>query len=341
MLKKSNPGLVSFASVCLLLISGSTALAYTMMGNVKSYEKGKHEITFDCDEGKVRLSFLKDDLVRVHMAPAGEDFPKDDLHLDENGPYAVITYTWPGARYRMWEGFDADLEGVVYNIRAGKLVVKVRKQPFKLAFYDAEGKLLVLEKEGIVNAGLGYADSKVYETMGLPDDEHFFGFGAHNHTLDLRGSKVICSASELQTKAWTGGFPVPFFLSTRGYGIFFNNLDDDVTFKMGTTPGEYSFEGTSGGKEGWDMDYYLIYGPKFEDILKRYIDIVGKPMLPEKYFLGHIFMECCQWNADDVVYVGRRFREEDWPCDVLIIDCQALHGVQSSAPEEWDKDQTP
>ncbi|MHC4575385.1 MAG: hypothetical protein ACYS76_14855 [Planctomycetota bacterium] len=291
MFKKGNPGLVSFASVCLLLISGSTALAYTMMGNVKSYEKGKHEITFDCYEGKVRLSFLKENLVRVHMAPAGKEFPKDDLHLDENGPYAVVTYDWPGVSYQISEGFDADLEGVVYNIRAGKLLVKVRKQPFKLAFYNLQGSLLVMEKEGIVNAGLGYADSKVYETMHLPDEEHFFGFGPHNHAHDMRGHEMVCTASELQTKAWTGGFPVPFFLSTRGYGIFFNNLDDDVTFKMGTTPGEYSFEGTSGGKEGWDMDYYLIYGPKFEDILKRYIDIVGKPMLPEKYFFGHIFMD--------------------------------------------------
>jgi len=187
------------------------------------------------------------------MAPAGSDFPADTLHEDENGPYAVVTYTWPGVEYKVKEGFDFDLEGFVYTISAGKLVVKVRKQPFKLAFYDAKGKLLVMEKEGVVDAGLGYEGSKVYETMQLGDDEHFFGFGAHNHPLDMRGDEIVCSATELQSKARSGGFPVPFFFSSRGYGIFFNNLDDDVTFKMGTTPGEYSFEGTSGGMEGWDM----------------------------------------------------------------------------------------
>jgi alpha-glucosidase len=134
---------------------------------------------------------------------------------------------------------------------------------------------------------------------------------------------------------------VPFFLSSRGYGIFFNNLDDDVTFEMGTTEGEYRFSATSGGMEGWDMDYYVIYGPKFEAVLKRYIELAGKPMLPEKYFFGHIFMECCAWNAEDVRYIARRFRQDDWPCDVLIIDCQALHGVHSSKPKDWDKDKTP
>jgi alpha-glucosidase len=329
-------------SLCLLPVGAAQGRqTYTIMGNVNSCQEDGYNITFNCQNGQVRLSFLKDDLVRVHMAPAGKEFPKDTLHLDENGPYAVARYDWPGVKYEISEGFDSDLEGLVYNLRAGRLLVKVRKQPFKLAFYDGEGNLLVMEREGIVNAGLGHAGQKVYETMALADDEHFFGFGAHNHTLDVRGSKLVCSTSELQTKARTGGFPVPFFLSTRGYGIFFNNLDDDVTFNMGAEPGWYSFEATSGGMEGWDMDYYLILGPEFKDILKRYIDIVGRPMLPEKYFFGHIFMECCQWEAGDVICVAQRFRNEDWPCDVLIIDCQALHGVQSSSPEEWDKGKTP
>jgi len=261
MLKKNNQNLVLFLLTIVLISCINTTQAYTIMGNVNSYEKDGYNITFNCENGKVKLSFLKEDLIRVHMAPAGKDFPKDTLHLDDNGPYAVVTYTWPGVSYQISEGFDPDLEGVVYNIRAGRLLVKVRKQPFKLAFYDTKGNLLVMEKEGIVNAGLGHEDSKVYETMALPDDEHFFGFGAHNHPLDMRGDKIVCSATELQSKSRTGGFPVPFFFSTRGYGIFFNNLDDDVTLKMGTMPAEYSFEGTSGAMKGWDMDYYFIYGP--------------------------------------------------------------------------------
>ncbi|HUT30783.1 MAG TPA: TIM-barrel domain-containing protein [Sedimentisphaerales bacterium] len=335
--------LILLAGILLIISETASAAApggsgYTMMGNVKSHDKGRHEITFTCENGRVRLSFLTETMVRVHMAPAGRELPKDTLHPEENGPYAVAKYDWPGVSCQISEGFDADLEGVVYIIRAGRLQVKVRKHPFKLAFYDAEGKLLVMEKEGIVNAGLGYQGDKVYETMAMADDEHFFGFGAHNHPLDMRGDKIVCSTSELQSKARTGGFPVPFFLSTRGYGIFFNNLDDDVTFNMGTTAGEYSFEATSGEEEGWDMDYYLIFGPKFDDILKQYIDIVGKPILPEKYFFGHIFMECCQWNADDVVHIAQRFREDDWPCDVLIIDCQAYQDAkeQPAKPDEED-----
>jgi len=309
---------------CLLLLGGvNTSLAYTMMGDISSYEQDGYNITFNCRNGKVRLSFLKEDLLRVHMAPAGKEFPKDDLHLNENGPYAVVTYDWPGVEYKISEGFDPDLEGLVYTIRAGRLVVKVRKQPFKLAFYDAQGKLLVMEKEGIVDAGLGYLQSKVYETMALGDDEHFFGFGAHNHPLDMRGKKITCYAKELEKHHEAGGFAVPFFYSSKGYGIFFNNLDDDVTFKMGTTPGEYSFEGTSGGMEGWDMDYYLIYGPKFADILNRYTDIVGKPILPEKWYFGHIQVHCT-WLEEMIIESANKYRDGDWPCDVFVMDFGSL-----------------
>jgi len=258
MLKESSQRFMLLFFSILLLSRANTAQAYTMMGNVNSYQKDGYNLTFVCETGRVRLSFLTETTVRVHMAPAGEEFPADTLHLDEDGPYAVVTYTWPGASYRISEGFDPDLEGEVYTIRAGKLVVKVRKQPFKLAFYDADGNLLVMEKEGIVDAGLGYADSKVYETMALSDDEHFFGFGAHNHPLDMRGKKIICYAKELERHHEAGGFPVPFYYSSRGYGIFFNNLDDDVTLKMGTTAGEYSFEATSGGREGWDLSLIHI-----------------------------------------------------------------------------------
>jgi hypothetical protein len=119
----------------------NTVGAYTVMGNVSSYEEKDYGITFDCENGRVKLSFLTETTVRVHMAPAGREFPKDTLHPNENGPYAVVKYDWPGAPFKITEGFDFDLEGQVYTIGAGKLVVKVRKQPFKLAFYDSEGNL--------------------------------------------------------------------------------------------------------------------------------------------------------------------------------------------------------
>jgi hypothetical protein len=130
-----------FVSVVLPTSQVRAQSNYMMMGNVNSYSQDNYNITFHCDNGKVRLSFLTDYLVRIHMAPAGSEFPVDDLHLDENGPYFVVNYTWPGVTYKISEDKDAG----IYTIQAGKVMVKASKAPFKLAFYDSKGNLLVKE----------------------------------------------------------------------------------------------------------------------------------------------------------------------------------------------------
>lgn len=75
------------------------------------------------------------------------------------------------------------------------------------------------------------------------------------------------------------------------------------------------------------MDYYFIYGPKFSEILNTYTDIVGKPMLPEKFVFGHIQSKCCDWFQKETLEMGtmlkkiekhRRFWEGKGPCLILI-----------------------
>ena len=159
---------------------------YTILGEIKDYKQQDNSLVFTCENGKAKLSFLTGDLVRVQMTPY-DKFPEDNLHLDENGPYAVVKYDWEGVDYQVSEDFDSGLEGEIYRVEAGNVIVKIRKFPFKIIFCDQYENILVQEKDGINNAGLGYNDSIVYETMNLPDDEHFFGFGAYKTPLDMRG----------------------------------------------------------------------------------------------------------------------------------------------------------
>ncbi|MHC4646617.1 MAG: hypothetical protein ACYTBJ_14055, partial [Planctomycetota bacterium] len=110
MVSTHRPWTTAILSLCFLFVGRIQAeQTYTIMGNVNSYDKDGHSLTFNCENGRVRLSLLTEDLIRVHMAPAGQDFPKDTLHPDENGPYAVVKYDWPGVKYEISEGFDADL----------------------------------------------------------------------------------------------------------------------------------------------------------------------------------------------------------------------------------------
>lgn len=311
------------------------AQSYTIMGDVKNIDRDKYSLIFQCENGKCRISFLNESIIRVQMTPY-EKFPEDNLHLNENGPYAVVKYEWEGTEIKISEEFDSFLEGMIYKIDAGKLILKIRKSPFRLVFCDRNQEILVREKDGIINAGLGYRDSIVYETMFLPEDEHFFGFGGYKNPLDMRGRSMRCYSTELGESNKGGGFPVPFFLSSKGYGIFFNNLDDDVTFQMGTVPDEYSFHGPNGNKEGWHMDYYFMYGPGFPDILKSYVEITGKPLLPEKWYFGHITIQDLNHNIKPAL----KYREMDIPLDVIVFSYKNLKDNEFEYSEIFTRNQS-
>lgn len=290
----------------------------TGLGKILSFEQKKpdnYSVTFNCENGRVRLSFLKSDIIRVHMAPAGKEFPKDDLHLDKGGPYAVIKYDWsPGAVYQFAETQSS------YKINAGEFVTVIDKNPFRLHFFNRSGDCILEESE---KTGLSFFADTVKAVMNSASNEHFVGGGAYKHFLDMKGSKLVCEPSELGEMDRGGGFPVPWFMSSRGYGLFFNNLSPDATLDF-RNEATYSFYAKSGAKEGWDMDFYLFYGPKIEKIIKGYIEVVGKPCLPEKWYFGYMQSECCGGDPNVKNIWADKYRSNRWPCDVFIEDLQGF-----------------
>lgn len=321
MVKKSSGGLLSFMflSFSILLVGGiKTSLAYTIMGNVSSYAEDGYYITFHCANGKVRLGLLKDNIIRVQMTEIGKDFPGDTLHMSHNGPWGVITYDWSSTAVMDYELSDY---GSYWKVLAGEIVVKVGKSPFRLSFYDGSDRLLTEEKIG---SGLGYDGARVYEKMVLPADEHFFGGGAitadnygPRFPVDKRGSVIVCDCDE------NYGFPTPWFMSSRGYGIYFNNIgaaSEWVRLELGIVPGEYTFRGPNRDRCDWDMDYYFIYGPNFNRLLEDYVHITGKPYLPEKWFFGIIQSKNSYYTAQQVMDVASRFRNGNYPADVIVCD---------------------
>ena len=307
-------------------LQNANASSVKNLGKVSSIDMKKpdsYSLTINCENGRVRLSFLKPDILRVHMAPAGKEFPKDDLHPDKGGPYAVIKYDWlPGVVYKLTE------TKLSYKITAGEFVIVIDKSPFRLHYYNLSGDLIFEEAE---KEGLGFTGDTVKAVMNCLANEHFVGGGAYKHALDLKGNKLVCEASELGETDEGGGFPVPWFMSNKGYGLFFNNLSPDATLDF-TKETTYSFHATSGGKEGWDMDFYVFYGPKVEKIMQGYLQVVGKPCLPEKWYFGYMQSECCGGDPEVKNIWADKFRSNKWPCDVFIED---LQGFKENM--EWNK----
>lgn len=256
-------------AILLLTINGNSGIAqtnkdFTMVGDFQKFIKSSSAIDFQCTNGRVRLDVCTDDIFRIRMSKTGK--------FKRNEPYVVIKYDWPLISYKVKD------KGNHLTIETQRLVVKAFKSPFRFEFYDLDGTAINKDhKEG----SMGFCGDEVICKKELTSTDHFFGLGQRYEKSDLRGTKTTC----LVTREYT---PVPFYLGTDGYGIFFHNtFASDFDFTQ--NPSTFSAPG------GTELDYFFIYGPDFKHIINQYSLITGRSPLPPKWAFGLFYS---RWNED-------------------------------------------
>ncbi len=139
-------------------------------------------------------------------------------------------------------------------------------------------------------------------------DEKFRGMGQRFNGLELRGQEIPTHDQEYTV-------PTPFFLSSRGYGIYVET-DGKFTFDLGTRDSlAYSF-----WIAGKSLKFYWIYGPKPDMVSKRYTELTGRMMLPPKWEFGLWKWRDWVWDESEVYEDAFMLRSLDIPATVILID---------------------
>ena len=231
---------------------------FQMAGKYLKHSTNRNYIDFQCKNALVRLELCSEDIFRIRMSPSGKFKP------DEN--FVVIKYDWPETPCSVED------KSAYLAIKTGRLLIKAFKSPFRFEFYDLNGKAINKDwKEG----SMGFRGNQIICKKELTPTDHFFGLGQRYEESDLRGSKRTC----LVTREYT---PVPFFMGTDGYGIFFHNT---WASEYDFTQNPYTFSAPGGD----ELDYYFIYGPGFKHIINQYSRITGFSPLPPKWAFGLFF----------------------------------------------------
>lgn len=237
---------------------------FQLAGNYVNHTQNKNTIEFQCTNSKVQIEICADDILRIRMSPSGVFKP--------NEPYVVIKYEWPLTSYKLKN------KGKYLEIITKRMLIKAFKSPFRFEFFDLEGNAINKDcKEG----SMGFRGDEVICRKELTETDHFFGLGQRYEKSDLRGTKTTC----LVTREYT---PVPLYMGTDGYGIFFHNTWASE-FDFTQNPSTFSAPG------GEELDYYFIYGPDFKHIIRQYSQITGLSPLPPKWGFGLFFS---RWNED-------------------------------------------
>lgn len=169
-----------------------------------------------------------------------------------------------------------------WKLRSGTLQLEVEAERWSLRFADARDETIT---ESVPTA-LGLMEKKgaglfMREQLTLGVGEQIYGLGERFQAFARNGQSVEMWNADTGTCSDKAYKNVPFFLSSKGYGVLVNT-PARASFEIGTEQvmrSQFSVPGE-------DLDYFLIYGPNPKQVLNRLGALTGRPALPPVWSFG-------------------------------------------------------
>lgn len=152
----------------------------------------------------------------------------------------------------------------------------------------------------------------------LAQGEKIFGGGERAVPLNRRGL-----AFPLNNNPWYGygtgadhlNYSVPFFISSRGYGVFFNNPSRGH-IDIGKRYQHVMDVRFTGGA----LHMYIIEGKTYEEILHRYHELTGRQEMVPKWAMGLFMSRFGYRNEQEVFDIAGKMDKAKIPFDAVIFD---------------------
>lgn len=298
---------------CLLLsfLLVAAAIAHAQ----PAFKRQGNDLVFSTGKSWLKISFCKSTMFRVQYTANGKFDPPD--------PWMVVRNEWDAVDIRTstQKGFTL--------LQTGAIDIRVFPT-LQIEVLTKEGR--VISTDRVTGGGAFRRGDTAGCVKQLQAGEHFFGFGERMDFLDRRGKKLNLDVGRGKGRPHIIGAynileanysPIPFFMSTKGYGLFFHTAFP-TEWDMGSSNDE-TFQFSSAGGQ---LDYYFIYGPKLPSILEQYTSVTGKSPLMSLFAYGlHLGTYSGgtwgyeQFTSDRyVIELARKMRELGIPVDILWLD---------------------
>jgi alpha-glucosidase (family GH31 glycosyl hydrolase) len=246
-----------------------SALINYSQPTIKYHQDGRSLIFTNAKGERLRVTPYGDYIVRVQSVRTGEDFFADD-HYE-----MVESHQWPGS---LMLSEDKTSFKIITKAADG-IAINLNKNHMLLTFSQNGKDVPFLEE----SPGTWWEGDTIHTSFVCDLDEHFTGlghgyFGRPEGTLDLRGETINRNYGTEQANQ--APLIVPFYLSSKGYGVFLNSTFLN-SFSFGKD-GRYEFSIQGNGR----MDFFVILGPQFSKIIDRYTQLTGRPRFPPKAIFG-------------------------------------------------------
>ena len=281
---------------CLVLLIVVSTVCPISSG--QSYSRTDLGIRTAIDGIGIEIQFYSPSIVRIVKWPEGKSFSKESLSV-------IMTP----------QKTDLGLKqkGDELIARSKTIAVSLNLRNGTISFMTAGSGLLLSESEA--GAGFtGFNDAgtetySAYQAFVLDKNDAIYGLGGQQDGKMIRRN-VTLNMIQGNTDDY-----IPFFVSVKGYGLFWDNCSPTV-FK--DTPEVTSFK----SDVGECIDYYVMYGGSADGVIARMRDLTGQvPMFPLWTF-GYWQSRERYRSQDELVGVVSKYRELGVPLDGIIQDWQ-------------------
>jgi alpha-D-xyloside xylohydrolase len=327
----------------------NTDWIYTMP--ILTYKTQPNGLLVQCDQGQLMLSPYSSRAIRVRYTKR---------YKFNNQPSLMIV-----AKPDEHVHFDVRATEASLLFSTADLMIELDRQTLAFTYRDAGGYLLTREParggktlepvdvaisvfdEATISEDSENADGvhmragnvrkvvvrQAYHTkleFEWAEGEALYGLGSHEEgMLNLRGQSQYLYQQNMKVA-------IPVLLSTRGYGILLDSYS------------LMTFHDDESGSYLWtdvddEMDYYFIYGPEFDQIVRQLRFLTGSATMLPKWAFGYVQSKERYISQSELIEIVREYRTRSLPLDCIVQDWQYwtsdFWGQKSLDPERYPNPQ--
>lgn len=299
----------------------------------------------------IQIEVLREDLIKVRIGNRETFGAEYSWSIDESFKGAAVDY-------QLEEQSDRIM------LSTNKLTAVISRENGAIALNDKSGRE-VLKFDGLFadafedqsNQVPGKGPQKrmlLGAKFGMHSDDHFYGLGEKvrgqfDQSLDWRGKKrdmdapgpIMGNRFEGADGGANGNVMVPFLLTTRGAGLFLDTVyrsywefDDPKQSSWYVKQDcDQDWEKSSAKCERSEMRFYMMIGDTPGDVINRYTDITGKPLMPPRWMFGYLQSNYGYRNWQEVESVAGKLKADGFPLDGIFLDLQWFGGVPGTFSE--------
>ena len=265
--------------------------------SAQTYQKTDYGVKTVINYKNIEIYFYNPSTVRVLKYPQGKSYSKKSLSVIQN-----LQKT----------SFKLKQKGDELLIKGEKLDIYLSFKTGKLSFATQKSILLSEKEAGTLFTDFIDAGTKTYsvsQSFILDKNEAIYGLGQQQE------GKMSKRNVKLKMVQGNTDDYVPFFVSNKGYGLFWDNYSPTV---FEDTPENTTFT----SEVGDGVDYYFMAGTNADGVIANMRSLTGQaPMFP-LWTYGFWQSKERYQSQDELVDVVEKYRELGVPLDGIIQDWQ-------------------